>query len=312
MQDTQRKIRRGFTLIELLTVIAIIALLIGLLSVGSRRVTIISRELRQKSVFHAMTVGLELFHGDFGRYPDSALRGEDMGYAVTGAQHMAEALQGRDQRGIEPRTGWYPPNDEMYQSAAVPDDLYTNTDASLARRRGPYFELKHGDMLRVPELWEDSGGSPIYASNSVNPRDWSPMITDVFNRNTAPGGGRIGSPILYFKAEPAQPFRVGTDRNEVVNPGQDEYSRWTYNFDDNLPVLQLPWLRDPDINGQAVHYQDPDGGDKTPAQVFYEQITLREDPDRGFFRPHNRDTFILISAGWDGVFGTRQDVTNFD
>ena len=29
-------------------------------------------------------------------------------------------------------------------------------------------------------------------------------------------------------------------------------------------------------------------------------------------RPHNPNTFLLMSAGWDGVFGTKDDVTNFD
>ena len=304
MRDRQKKVRRGFTLIELLTAISIIAMLIAILSVGARRVTIISRELRQKSVFHAMTVGLELFNNDFDGYPDSRLRGGGTN-RVTGAQHLAEALQGRDHQGFDPRSGWYPPND--------PADLYTNSDASLARRRGPYFEMKHGEIRRVSELWETTGTSQIYASAAnAPPRAWAPMITDVFNRNTAPDGRRVGMPILYFKADPASPFRIDANREEVVNPNQSQYSRWTYNFSDNLPVINLPWLRDPEIDGAAVHYQDPDGGDKNAAQVFYEQITQRAEPDRHFFRPHNRDTFILISAGWDGVFGTRYDVVNFD
>ncbi|MFC1763773.1 hypothetical protein ACFL6U_17070, partial [Planctomycetota bacterium] len=29
-------------------------------------------------------------------------------------------------------------------------------------------------------------------------------------------------------------------------------------------------------------------------------------------RPQRRDSYILISAGWDGLYGTRDDVTNFD
>ena len=30
-----------------------------------------------------------------------------------------------------------------------------------------------------------------------------------------------------------------------------------------------------------------------------------------FPRPHNPDTFILISAGFDGLYGTEDDVANF-
>ena len=51
----------GFTLIELLVVVAIISMLVGLLSVGLRKTKIISSNLRQKSVFHAMEIGLAMF-----------------------------------------------------------------------------------------------------------------------------------------------------------------------------------------------------------------------------------------------------------
>jgi hypothetical protein len=77
-------------------------------------------------------------------------------------------------------------------------------------------------------------------------------------------------------------------------------------------VLQLAWLRDPDQAGAAVHYRDPDDAGKTQAQVFYERITQQAEPDRNFFKPFNSSTFILISAGWDGVYGTKDDIVNYD
>jgi len=31
----------------------------------------------------------------------------------------------------------------------------------------------------------------------------------------------------------------------------------------------------------------------------------------GIFMPHNAETFILLSAGPDGLFGTEDDIANF-
>jgi len=43
--------------------------------------------------------------------------------------------------------------------------------------------------------------------------------------------------------------------------------------------------------------------------LFYETIT---NPGVSYEKPFNSTTFILISAGNDGIFGTKDDVTNFD
>jgi hypothetical protein len=32
----------------------------------------------------------------------------------------------------------------------------------------------------------------------------------------------------------------------------------------------------------------------------------------GISRPYNPKSFILISAGFDGIYGTKDDITNFD
>lgn len=316
MQHRQRQLR-AFTLIELLTVVAIISMLIMIFSVGTRKVTIIGKGLQQKSVFHAMKVGLELFSGDFQNYPDSAVRHQSGNQQVTGAQHLVEALLGRDEQGFEPRTGWYPPDDTHYRPDSPITSLYSSTSESLARRKGPYFELKYGSVNTLFELWDGvKGGSPVYDSGSApsEMRYRSPVITDVFNRNDTPIG-RVGMPILYFKADPSKVFRIDpTTRQPVTIPAPADYRQWTYNFDDNRAILELPWLRDTSVTpGLNRHYQDPDDPGKTHAQVFYEQITQPgSNPSRGFFRPHNQSTFILISAGWDGVFGTKDDIVNFD
>lgn len=310
---------RAFTLIELLTVVAIIAMLIAVLTVGGNKVRLLGKNLQQKAVFHSMTVGLELFSNDFKDYPGSMARQSTGGW-VTGAQHLAESLLGRDGRGFEPRTKWLPPDDAVYNPAQPTDLLYDNTPDSLSRRKGPYMELKYGHALSIHALWgTNKGASQIYDS-SANPTtgaERSPVITDVFNKVQAalPNGEvvRAGTPVLYFKANPTARFRVDIARAEVTDPAEAEYSQWAYNYTDNLSILQLPWLADTAAAGLDKHYQDPDGGSKTRQQVFYEKITQPGgDATRGFFKPYNLSSFLLISAGNDGVFGTKDDIVNYD
>lgn len=309
MQDRQKQTRGGFTLIELLVVVAIISMLIAILSVGTRKVKVISKGLQQKSVFHAMTVGLELFSKDFDGYPISEARNQ-FGVQMTGAQHLAEALLGRDWRGFEPRTGWFPMDDTAF-GTNVPIDIYSDSAASLARRKGPYCEIKYGQVLMPLEVWSDKGPSTIYLGNNAKPSERSPMITDVFNQNDTLAG-RTGMPILYFRGDSTKLFRVDSTRKTIVNPTPAQYRPWAYNFDDNLPVLQLPWLRDPTKAGLDVHFKDPDDASKNQAQVFYERITQQADSTRDFYKPYNASTFLLISAGWDGIFGTKDDIVNYD
>ena len=319
---------KGFTLIELLTVVAIIAALVGILSVAQRKVKIVALNLRQKAAFHAGEISLELYSRDFGDYPDSALVPSDpisgSGPYVTGAQRVAEAFFGRDDRGFNPKTKWHPTQD----AAAGQGDLYDAT-VTAKDRKIPYFERKRAGFHSVYDLWGAGAGTTVYNagafSATINPNKTtvSPVFTDVFERNEVPGfDEKVGMPILYFKADPTKKFRVdnATPPNSVTVQNSDTaiYGQWVYNFADNLPILQLPWLRDPAegpdglnfLDGKRGHYKDPDDPAKSNAQVFYELITARQDGN--FFKPQNPNTFILISAGYDGIYGTKDDLTNFD
>lgn len=308
----------GFTLIELLVVVAIISMLVGLLSVGLRKTKILSTGLRQKSVFHSMEIGLELFSKDFEDYPDSkVLPGYAAANQICGSQHLVEALVGRDEAGLEPRTGWYAPNDALYQSS-LPSSFYDSTaEESRNRRKGPYAELKYVDVFTIYELWQgNNGSSQIYDSQgATTPALRAPVFTDTFKRITVslPNGNsvRVGMPILYFKANRSapQPFRLdAAGRTTVTNPGVADMQKWTYNFLDNAAVVDLPPLED----SSKAHYVDLQNPSKTKAQVFYEQITQRSEPDRPFYKPFNANKYLLISAGWDGLYGTKDDITNFE
>jgi prepilin-type N-terminal cleavage/methylation domain-containing protein len=309
----------AFTLIELLVVISIIASLMAIMAVGIKAAMRQAKNLRQKVELKAMETGLELFSKDFDDYPESKTL--PIGGAtdfVCGAQHLAEALVGRDNRGIEPQTGWYPPNDKLYKPNMDPAFLATLYDAtsaaSLQRRKGPYVELKQSGVYMISELWQTvTAPSQIYTASGTTNRERSPVITDTFNTNQIELGGKtikVGQPVLYFKANSAKRFRVNETNTLVPNPTTADYSKWIYNFDDNLPVVQLPVMSDTALEDKD--FKNPDDAGKNQAQVFYEKITQTADVSRNYYKPFNANTFILISAGWDGIYGTKDDITNFD
>ncbi|MCK5174909.1 MAG: prepilin-type N-terminal cleavage/methylation domain-containing protein [Planctomycetes bacterium] len=307
---------RGFTLIELLVVVAVIALLVGLLSSGMSRVVRLSKNLKQKSIFHGIETGLELFSKDFGGYPDSGeIKDSSNDNFVCGAHHLAEALIGRDERGFDPRSKWYAPESDQ--------KVYANTDkgspaadiqASLNRRKQPYIELRDTPVLLISDLYEDT--RKLFSEDSGKQ---ARVLTDVFARRIMVGTNslRVGTPILYFKANTSSRlFR--DDDDPATAKDESDMDLWIYDFKDNREVVHLGPL-DPDPVG-AKHFPDPDTPPVLgPPEIFYERITnpnisllKQQGPPGTYYKPYNPKTFILLSAGHDGIFGTRDDVSNFN
>ncbi len=299
---------KAFTLIELLVVVAIIASLIAIMAVSLGQVKRVATNLKQKGEFHGLEVSIELFQNAFKYYPDSVKINGGSDYTC-GGQRLAETMEGRDERGFHPKSRWHP---DLETAAGL--TLYDISVNDTTKERKPvYFELKHSGMYTLDELWGVGNTGTLHGD--------APILTDVFVRNRAADPAvteKVGSPVLYFKAHPTKRFRVNSS-NQVVNPAiQSEYQQWIYNFDDNIDILSLAWLREPgspqDTVGFPPHYQPRDDypGVTDEAELFYQIMTQRQDTSTGFYKPYNASTYILISAGWDGIFGTKDDITSFD
>ena len=297
---------RGFTLIELLVVIGVIAMLIGIMAQGLHAVMRQAKSLKQKAILKSMDTGLELYAKDFGDYPESAMMAASNGSPpyVCGAQHLVEALVGRDGRGFEPKTKWYAPTQDP--------DLYTDDKESLYRRKGPYTELKDTGAYLLTELY-DSPTTDLYSnSNPAEPLTppRAPVFADIFRHRkirTVDNRTRyVGNPIVYYKANAASRF-FGDDTE------QPDRRMWIYTYDDNREIFALGSVEDPTNirHRYDPSFTDPDTG-QSGEELFYEAITNPTMATDRFKKPHNAKTFILMSAGWDGVFGTRDDVTNFN
>lgn len=299
---------------ELLVVVAIITALIGILVPGLRKVRIMVRDLKQKSQLHNIEIGLELFRDDFDGYPGSSLDdSQGAGNYITGSQILAEAVVGRDLRGCEPHTNWNPALDEAlsdtasYASAAK-GSTQSEIEVSRNRRMGPYMEMQDIGAYSAGKLWQDTGD--VYPGTGNYK---SPMITDIYNqvKIQLDSGEQVwaGSPVLYFKAN--RGTRIFDDNVEETEENQAVLRQWIYNYYDNMPIYKLGSVKDNSIQHfYDPDYTDPDNAQRNGYDVFYEDLSNPK--IETYKRPYNCDTFILISAGFDGIYGTGDDMTNFN
>ena len=290
-------VRAGFTLIELLVVISIIVLLLSFFASGMWKVKVIATNLRQKSQFHAMEVGLEFFQKDYDNYPDSmVLPDNSSANRVCGAQQMAEALVGRDLKGFDPETTWYPPGEAGDTSIYASDEKGSSPaeiTESLNRRWPAYIDLKDIGVFVMGILYGDGNCGNVYPSTNAYR---SPVFTEVYGRKkiTLANGEvvKAGTPILYYKANTSSRMCPRGD------PDPTDVENYIYNYEDNKAITLLGTMKDQNVPHELTFNK------------FYEVINNSKIDT--YDQPFNATTFLLMTPGWDGIFGTKDDITNFD
>ncbi|MHC4068281.1 MAG: type II secretion system protein [Planctomycetota bacterium] len=293
--------KRGFTIVELLVVMSIIMILLGLLLPAFNKVKRYAKKLSQNAQFHGIEAGLEMFKNDFEIYPDSDYQDLN-GDQYCGAMRLAEAMMGHDLLGFHPDSlltcddeqpvnpnwtnGLYP---DPFDPENVPEDL-----KNLTARKGPYVTVENANAHKLKQLYANTGVFGRCEERFV--------LCDVYTRvaNKFPdegGDSKIGMPILYYKAD--------------VSNFLHDYTKYTesiYNYWDNLELLRLnaPWDQ-----AALEHWllNDPTGAFPGEGELFYE-ITRDKDIEVTP-RPVLDEGYILISAGFDGLYGTDDDVYNF-
>jgi type II secretory pathway pseudopilin PulG len=292
--------KAAFTIVELLTVMSIIVILISLLVPSLTAVKRYARKVRQGAQFHGIGAAMELFHGEEDGYPPSS----DPDTDYCGAMKLAEAMVGQDLLGFHPKSLF---NSDLTDSQGNllydkdPDSTADDLDISdpddrrnLQSRKGPYLPLEKANAYRLRDLYGENT-DPWDEDRFVLCDEYARVV----NKET---GKKIGMPILYYKADPS---------GMMHDPNFPDHPLNFYDYEDNhefLDQLDIPW--DPTYLLPYPLVRDLGGGQE--GQRFYEMTknpAIRMGNDTG--RPYRPDSYILISAGFDGLYGTEDDVLNF-
>jgi type II secretory pathway pseudopilin PulG len=284
-----KRIKTGLTIIELLIVLGIIALLIGLLVPSLSAVKKMAKETKQKAQFATIELALEAFKNDEGDYPPSSLLPGNPASDYSGSQILAEALLGWDLLGFHPNSAWRADGLDLvggpgsYDPAQTRDNNGDGIPDTFDERKGPYLELATISAFRLgnisvskPGLLVDTG--PLAPDTFV--------LCDVFGaKKISMADGKIvraGAPILYYKADTS---------GKII--------REVYHQSDNMTLVgTIAWA-----DGREHPLDDMSGA------FFYNYIQDPKITARAW--PYRPDSYILISAGADGLYGTRDDITNF-
>jgi hypothetical protein len=236
------------------------------------------REVQLRAQINALNVALELFANEFDSYPPSDAN-DPTGRPYCGAMKLTEALMGQDLRGFHTKSAYRAdgrdPNDLKQLYPPEPDG------ANLRLRKGPFLQAENANVWRLVDIYGKGNTGPFPESTSI--------LCDVYGQKR-PSGQKTGMPILYYRADPS-----GT-LHDVHNP---DNLRNLYHYQDNQALLSLGVPGKP---GASHPLADP--------KRFYLNTQDRKNSSK--FAPYRPDSFILISAGPDGLYGTADDLCNFD
>ena len=286
MKSKKTNKRAAFTIVELLTVMSIIVILIGLLVPALNQVKRFALEVKQRAQLSSIDTAIELFNSEFDGYPESSALGPD-GMEYCGAMKLCEAVMGQDLLGYHPDSTFR--GDGADGTKALYPDRSMVTPAqweeSLAARKGPYLPLDNANAYSMSDLYG--------ATDPFLPRHF--VLCDVYKRVTHKTIGRkVGLPILYYRANTANTMH---DIDAYDNP------RNIYNYRDNQNLLAL---------GQPWDMGNPNSGTHALLNPTRFYMNTRNEKVLTASRPYRADTYILISAGWDGEYGTPDDICNYE
>lgn len=289
----------GLTLVEILTVIAIIALLVGILIPAVTAVRDAAKDVKQRGQFTAIEIGLTAFKTDYGDYPPSfyghnpPLTPPRTGI-YCGSQKMTEALLGWDLLGFHPSSDWCWDGLDAASGEFSYDPRNLRLGATFDERKKPYLESGTQNAFTLRDLFGSVTGFPGSAGGVDRY-----VLCDVFGATKValPDGSSVnaGAPILYYKADPSGRFN---DPTSVDTTAPWDSRGNIYNCLDNISIVAWKEAMDgasfPPFSDNVTFYdyiRDP-------------KITAKD-------TPYNPTSYILISAGADGIYGTDDDIRNF-
>ena len=233
---------------------------------------------RQKNQFHSIHVALELFSYEFDGFPPSDAL-DPISQQYCGAMKLAEALMGQDLLGFHPDSIFRNDGQDGLGRALYP---VNPPEDNLKARELPYLPHENANVYELQDLYANTAG---FKKDSI-------VLCDVYYHVRHRGTGeKNGMPVLYYKADTSK------TAHNLDNPDDPNN---IYNYRDNHALLGLgvPW----DHNKKHPLFTDP--------KIFYKMTSDYKATVQS--KPYRADSFILLSAGYDGLYGTKDDIVNFD
>ena len=298
-----RRKESGFTMVEILTVVGIIAMLVAVLIPTLTMVRRIAKETKQTAQLTAIDLALTAFKSDDGDYPPSGWNEPpDYKQDYCGSQKLAEALLGLDLLGFHQDSDWNADGYDDSGNDLYPDNLDPTNPTDLKNlndRIGPYLDVAAANAFRLG-ISEPGKRDGLFVDTTPLERNTF-VICDIFSAKnitlSLPGTGgktitlKAGAPILYYRAD--------TSKKTIHTVGTNDR---IYNVYDNLPLIHLKRVDD-----QKEHPLMDSAG---TYRFFYEEY-IRDPKVTAMPWPYRPDSYILISAGADGLYGTEDDIRNF-
>lgn len=234
--------------------------------------------------FYAIEVGLEAFKNEYGYYPpsnDNSLPPVSEGPTpYCGANKLAEAMVGSDLMGFHPESK-FRSDGKASNESETEKALYDTS--SLDNRKEHFVELHKSNPYMLSDIFEPS----VLEAAGLNPNSF--VLCDVFSKKRH-FGKKVGMPILYYRADTS---KTGHNVDDPDSPDN------IYNYKDNQKLLSLG------VSGKSQKrhplFKDPG--------LFYKMT--RNNSITTASIPHHEVSFIIISAGRDGLYGTEDDIFNF-
>lgn len=334
---------RAFTLVELMVVIVVIAILIGLLIPAVGAVRDQARRASSQAMLGTLSTGLETFKadgrvgggyppsfsdqpagGNYGRvanpYGDLPGGGVNNGnpIRITGAGLLVWALAGADLQGTPGFKAFRTSNTARLWSEDTDDDndsddptrsgayaLRTDDPRPLQPRSGPYV-----DVTRNVSKWDRNTGRFEIEAEGGPRAAGGPWGSGAVHRHYPLFLDGFGFPVLYWKADAAGVHMADQDRT-LAGTERGVY-HWIDNEyliadDSDHKLILRPGADDHALDWDEHEHEDPAD---PPCVGTFSRYIMNEGAQARLL-PQRADTYLLISPGADGLYGTADDVSNF-